>query len=281
MFSFPNWKQSSVAWSIPAVASWPAHKFLRRQVRWSGIPTTLRIFHNLLWSTQSKALAQSIKQKQMFLWTSLAFPMIQQMLAIWSLVPLPFLNAACISESSQFTYCRGLTLKDFEHNLAGMWNDCNCTIIWMTLPFIGIGMKTDLFQSYGHCCVFQICWHNECSTFTASHFRIWNNSAVIPSPPLALFVVVLPKVYLASHSTMSGFRRATTSSWLTQSLRAFLYSSVYSCYLFLISSASVRSLLFLSFLVPFFVWNASLVSPIFLKRSLVFPILLFYCISLH
>ena len=26
-------------------------------------------------------------------------------------------------------------------------------------------MKTDLFQSCGHCWVFQICWHIECSTF--------------------------------------------------------------------------------------------------------------------
>ena len=39
------------------------HRFLRRQVRWSGIPISLRIFHSLWWSTQSKALAQSIKQK--------------------------------------------------------------------------------------------------------------------------------------------------------------------------------------------------------------------------
>ena len=31
----------------------------------------------------------------------------------------------------------------------------------------------------GHCCVFQICWHIECSTFTASSFRIWNSSAGI------------------------------------------------------------------------------------------------------
>ena len=38
--------------------------------------------------------------------------------------------------------------------------------------FFGIGMKTDLFQSCGHCWVFQICWHIECSTFTASSFRI-------------------------------------------------------------------------------------------------------------
>ena len=37
-------------------ASWPAYRFPRRQVRWSDIPISLRIFHSLLWSTQSKAL---------------------------------------------------------------------------------------------------------------------------------------------------------------------------------------------------------------------------------
>ena len=41
----------------------------------------------------------------MFLWNSLAFSMIQQMLAIWSLVPLPFLKPAWTSGSSQFMYC--------------------------------------------------------------------------------------------------------------------------------------------------------------------------------
>ena len=56
----------------------------------------------------------------------------------------------------------------------------------------------------------------------------------------------------------------------------FLYSfSVYSCHLFLISSGSVSSIHFLSFFVPIFAWNVPLVSLIFLKRSLVFPILLF------
>ena len=52
-------------------------------------------------------------------------------------------------------------------------------------------MKTDLFQSCGHCWVFQICWHIECSTLTASSFRIWNTSTGILSLPLALFVVML------------------------------------------------------------------------------------------
>ena len=62
----------------------------------------------------------------------------------------------------------------------------------------------------------------------------------------------------------------------------FLYSSsVYSCHFFLISSASLRSIPFLSFTVPIFAWNVPLIFLIFLKRSLVFPILLFSSISLH
>ena len=93
---------------------------------------------------------------------------------------------------------------------------------------------------------------------------------------------MLPKAHLTSHSKMSGSRRVTTRLWLSGSLRPYLYSSsVYSCHLFLISSASVRFLLFLSFIVLIFAWNVPLVSLIFLKRSLVFPILLFSSISLH
>ena len=55
----------------------------------------------------------------------------------------------------------------------------------------------------------------------------------------------------------------------------------YSSHLFLISSASVRSLPFLSFIEPIFAWNIPLVPPIFLKRPLVFPILLLFSVSLH
>ena len=61
---------------------------------------------------------------------------------------------------------------------------------------------------------------------------------------------------------------------------SFLYSSMYSCHLFLISCASARSLPFLSFIEPIFAWNVPLVSLIFWKRSLVFPILLFSSIFL-
>ena len=52
----PVWNQS-VPCPILIVASWPEYKFLRRQVKWSGIPISLRIFCSFSWSTQSKHLA--------------------------------------------------------------------------------------------------------------------------------------------------------------------------------------------------------------------------------
>ena len=130
-------------------------------------------------------------------------------------------------------------------------------------------MKNGPFQSCGHCWLFQICWHIACSPFTASSFRIWNSSTGIPSPPLVLFVVMLPKAYLTSHSRMSGPRWVITPLWLP----LFVQFSIYSCHLFLISSA--RSIPFLSYIVPIFAWNVPLVSLIFSKRFLVFPILFF------
>ena len=92
-------------------------------------------------------------------------------------------------------------LENFEHYFANVWDECNCAVVWtfLALPFFGIGMKTDLFQSCGHCWVFQISWHIECSTFTASSFRIWNSSAGIPSSPLALF----PRQTIQYHSNPS------------------------------------------------------------------------------
>ena len=57
---FPILKQPVVP-CMETVASWSAYRFLRRQVRWSGFPIP-RMFHNLLWSTQPKALVLSMKQ---------------------------------------------------------------------------------------------------------------------------------------------------------------------------------------------------------------------------
>ena len=116
----------------------------------------------------------------------------------------------CTSESSPDQILLKPSLKDFEHNLASMWNRHNCIVFG---TFFGISFLWDwnenCFKYCGHCWVFQICWHTECSTLTASSFRIWNSSTGIRSPPPVLFVVILPNAHLTSHSRKSGRRWVT------------------------------------------------------------------------
>ena len=60
-------------------------------------------------------------------WNSLALPLIWWMLALWSLVPLPFLNPTCTSGSSQFTYCWSLAWRILTITLLA----CEMsTIVW-------------------------------------------------------------------------------------------------------------------------------------------------------
>ena len=56
-------------------------------------------------------------------------------------------------------------LENFEHYFASMWHEYNCVVVWTFFgtAFLWVGMKTDLFQPWGHCWVLQICWHIESS----------------------------------------------------------------------------------------------------------------------
>ena len=97
-------------------------------------------------------------------------------------------------------------LENFEHYFTSVWDECNCAVVW---AFFGIAFPWDWNENWP----FPVLWpllsfpdllHIECSTFTASSFRIWNSSTGIPSPPLALFIVMLSKAHWSSLSRMSG-----------------------------------------------------------------------------
>ena len=57
---FLIWNQSVVPCPVLPDVSWSAYRFLRRQVRWSGIPISVRIFHSLLWSITDSCLENSM-----------------------------------------------------------------------------------------------------------------------------------------------------------------------------------------------------------------------------
>ena len=69
-----------------------------------------------------------------------------------------------------------LSLENFKHYSTSICDDCNCAVDWtfFGIFFLWDWIKTDLCQSCGHCWIFQICWHIECSTLTASAFRLLN-----------------------------------------------------------------------------------------------------------
>ena len=70
---FPIWNQSVVPCPVLTVASWHAYSSLKRQVRWPGIPISFRIFHSLLLSIYSKALAYQDFGDKQFLFRQQSF----------------------------------------------------------------------------------------------------------------------------------------------------------------------------------------------------------------
>ena len=145
MYSFPYWNQSVVLCPVLTVASWPAYRFLRRQVRWFDIPISLRIFHSLLWSTQSKALA--FEAEIDFSFSFLEFPcflydpadtgnLISDSSAFSksSLYILKFLVHVLLKQTLKHT------LKHLEQYLANLWKRA---VIWTFFVIaLGIEIKT-------------------------------------------------------------------------------------------------------------------------------------------
>ena len=108
------------------------------------------------------------------------------------------LNPAWTSGSSWFAWRWSLPCKILSKTLL-VW-DMSVLVWWLAhslvLPFLGTGMRIDLFQACDHCCVVKICWQNECKILIASSFRDLNSSAGILSHPLALLTAVLLKAHL-------------------------------------------------------------------------------------
>ena len=89
-YSFSSFSPSVVSCPLLTAASWLSYRFLRRQVRWAGTPISLRIFHFVVIHV-AKGHSVVSEAEDIFL-EFLHFVHDQQLLEIWSLVPLHFLK---------------------------------------------------------------------------------------------------------------------------------------------------------------------------------------------
>ena len=148
--------------------------------------------------------------------------MIKWMLAIWS--------DSSVSRKPSLYLWKFLVhivlkpgLKEFEQNLADVWNEHNCMVVW---TFFDIVFLWDWNETWP----FPVLWSllNFLSLLTywvqqliASSFRLLNNTTGLPSPPLVLFMVIPPKAHFTSHSRVSSSRWLTIQFCLSRSLRLF------------------------------------------------------------
>ena len=128
---FPFWKQSVVSCQFLIVPSWPAYRFLRRQVRWSGIPISLIIFLSFpqfVLHTVKGFSVVSEAEVNVFLEFSCFF---YDPTDVGSLS-----SGSCAFSKSSLNIWKFLvhlllkpTLENFEHYFASMWNECSC-VVW-------------------------------------------------------------------------------------------------------------------------------------------------------
>ena len=142
-FPFPNLEPVCCSMSR-SVASWPAYRFLKRQVRWSGIPV-------------SKNFPQFV-----VIHTVKGFGIVNKaevyvLLELSCFFDEPTDVGNLISGSSTFSKS-GLNLwkftvhillkpglQNFEHYFASMWDECNCVVVW---AFFGIAFLWDWNENW-------------------------------------------------------------------------------------------------------------------------------------
>ena len=148
MYSFPYLEPICCSMSSSNCCFLPAYRFLKRQVRWSGIPISFRIFHTSWWSTQywsTKGFGIVNKAEiDVFLELSCFF---HDPADVGNLIS----GSSAFSKTSlniwKFTFHELLKpgLENFKDYFTSVWDECNCAVVW---AFFGITFLWDWDENW-------------------------------------------------------------------------------------------------------------------------------------
>ena len=136
---FPIWNQSVFPIMVLTVASWPAYRFLRRQVKGSGILISLRIFQFAVIHTVKGF--SIIKEAEVDVYLKLSCFLYDPTNVSSSSFSK---SSLCIWKFSVHILLK-TRLMDFEHILTSMWNKCSCMVVW---TFFGIAFLWDWNENW-------------------------------------------------------------------------------------------------------------------------------------
>ena len=164
---FPILNQSAVPCPVLTVASWPAYRFLRRQIRWSGIPISLRLFQCVMIHTVKGFSLANETEVDVFL----EFP---------CFLYDPENVDNLISGSTAFSKCRlniwkfsihimlKTSLNDFEHNISSMGDECNWLVYW---TFFGIALLGNWDEDWSFLVLWPLLGLPNLLTYWVQHFN--------------------------------------------------------------------------------------------------------------
>ena len=189
---FPIWKQSVVPCPVLTVASWPAYRSLKRQVRWSGVPISFRIFQFIVIHTVKGLRIVNKAETDVFLELSCLF---NDPADVGNLIS----GSSAFSKTSlniwKFTVHVLLKpgLENSGHYFTSMWGECNCAVVW---AFFGIAFLWDWNESKKeYKCRF-------CSNFTKYYASVHN---------LFSYLIQNPTLYLVSLNSFSCMQQISVN----------------------------------------------------------------------
>ena len=124
-------------------------------------------------------------------------------------------------------------LENFEHYFASMWDECNCAVVW---TLFGIAFLWDWNENWPFPVLWALLSFPNLLAYLVQHFHSiifqdLKELSRIPSPPLALFIVMLPKAHLTSHSRLSGSRWVIAPWWLSGLWISFFFVEFFCVFL--------------------------------------------------
>ena len=120
---------SLVPCPVLTVASWPAYRFLKRQVRWSGIPISWRIFQFVVIHTVKGFDKVNKAEIDVFLTLSYFFNNLTDIGNLISGSSAFFETSLNIWKFMVHVLLKS-GLENFEHYFTSMWDECNCAVVW-------------------------------------------------------------------------------------------------------------------------------------------------------
>ena len=153
--------------AVLTVASWPAYRFLRRQIRWSGIPISFRIFQFVVVPIVKDFSIVNETEVDVFLELSCFF---DDPVDVGNLIS----GSSAFSKSSWniWKFMVHVMLKpgleNFEHYFTSVWDEYNCVVVW---PFFGIAFLWDWNKNWPFPILWPLLSFSNLLTYWVQHFQ--------------------------------------------------------------------------------------------------------------